>query len=1224
MRWHDGPRVRQALFSAVFLALFLVLDGSSTASLAWEGAPPCYLPVGMAIVLLLYGGLRCLPLLFLSTIVAAVVNYHRPLFSWCGIPGATLSYAGYVVGAEILRRRWRIDPKLGSLRDVSRFVVTFFTAEIVGSVVGTLTLFGDGYIRRAALVRTAIDWAASDAIAMVTFTPFLLVYVAPRVECWLKSKPNPPWRRECSGREWLEMTAQFASLLLVLWFMFGLAQAIPYQPLYLLFIPVIWAAVRRGIPGAALTTPATTFGLTFAAWIIQAQRGSLPRLQLAMLTVGLTGLCLGAVVSERRKAEAGLRRSEAGLKEAQRVARLGSWTLDPETEQVTWTEELYRMLGLDPSLPPPDYSHQERMFTPASWARLNASIAKTLRTGLPYEIELETKKEGRENGWILARGEPQCGQKGAIIGLCGIAQDVTDRKRWEAELQSKTAFLEAQANCSIDGVLVVDDRGQKLLQNQRLAEVFHIPPEVLAPQSDNPLLAHVVSLVKDPKTFLGRVHHLYEHREETSRDELELKDGRILDRYSSPVVGKDGKYYGRIWAFRDITEQKLAERELVKARESAEAANQAKSEFLANMSHEIRTPINGILGMADLLLDTELSPEQREDLQILKSSGDSLLGVINDILDFSKIEAGKLQLDPVEFNLHDLVSETVRGLALRAHQKGLEIACSIEGDVPATVVGDPVRLRQTLLNLLANAVKFTERGEVLVSVLLVSQSEHDLKVHFSVADSGIGIPPEKHSLIFEAFAQADSSTTRNYGGSGLGLAICARLVGIMGGRIWVNSTVEQGSTFHFTAQFGVALGHPATVVPCIQSELLHVPVIVVDDNLTNRTIVTEMAESWGMAVVSAEDGASALALMRQAHADGEGLRLAIIDGRMPGMNGFELAEQIRQDPRLASAMIMMLTSTDQSGDAARCRQLGIAAYLVKPIRKSELLSAILRTLGRPTLPAATVPKAREKTSQGMRGLRILLAEDNPVNQIVGLRMLEKLGHTTALAKDGKEALARIAEEKFDLVLMDVQMPEMDGLTATQHIRELEKKAGGHLPIVAMTARAMRGDREECLAAGMDGYISKPISREELEAALLEHAGSADESLPLEEAPPSAPVPVAEGWDAHKLLEKLGGDKKLLREITDIFLDETPKLIARLQQAIQAGNAELVETTAHSLKGALSYFGSAGTNRARELERMGREKNLTEAAGALTAFLDEVTSLMNAVRKETRGKGAHAG
>ena len=1220
-RWHEASLAKQLLFAAIFLALFLVLDGSSQVSQAWEGAPPCYLPVGMAVALLLYGGMRYVPLLFLSSVTAAVLNYHRPLFSWCGIPGATISYAGYIVGAALLRSRWRIDPKLGSLRDVIRFVVTFLTAEIFGATIGMLTLHGDGLVQHQDIAKTAIDWATSDMISILTFTPFLLVYGGPRLSCWFRSEPLPPVWRECSWSEFAEMAAQATSVLVIISVVFGLAEAIPYQPLYLLFLPVIWAAVRRGIPGATLIGPSVTFGLTFAAWITQAPRGSLPRLQLATLTIGLTSLFLGAVVSERRKAEEGLRRSEAGLQEAQRVARLGSWTMDPVTEQLTWTEELYRMLGADPSLPPPEYSRLENVFTADSWQRLNASVIDTLRTGRPYELELETRIAGRGNGWMLARGEPQRDSKGVITGLCGIAQDITDRKHWETERQSKAAFLEAQANSTIDGLLVVNDRGQKLLQNQRLVDLLRIPPELMHEEEDGSMLAHVVSLVKDPKTFLTRVHYLYEHREETGRDEIQLKDGRILDRYSSPVVGKDGKYYGRIWAFRDITEQKFAEQELVKARELAEAANRAKSDFLANMSHEIRTPINGILGMADLLLDTSLTAEQREDLQILKSSGDSLLGVINDILDFSKIEAGKLQMDPIEFNLHDLMGETVRGLALRAHQKGLELACSIGPDVPVTVVGDPGRLRQTLINLMANAIKFTEHGEVLVSAIVASLSAQEVKLQFCIADSGIGIAPEKHSLIFEAFAQADSSTTRHYGGSGLGLAICARLVGMMGGRIWVNSTVGQGSTFRFTAAFGVAAGRTTEVSPCIQSELLHVPAIVVDDNSTNRTILTEMATSWGMEVVAAENGETALALMHQAHAAGNGFRLAIIDGRMPGMDGFELAKRIRDDPQLADAVIMMLTSTDQSGDAARCRQLGIASYLVKPIRKSELLSAILTTLGRPVSAPATSAAVHEEANEDRHELHILLVEDNPVNQTVGVRMLQKMGHVAALATNGKEALERIAKEKFDLVFMDVQMPEMDGLTATQHIRASERLSGRHQPIIAMTARAMRGDREVCLAAGMDGYISKPIARDELESAIRQYTGE----IPRSAGPPetAAPPPTASGWNARRFLEQIGGDESLLQEVTDILLEETPKLVARLRKAVETADAETLETTAHSLKGELSYLGSSAADLARELEKMGREKKLDRAAEALTAFEEETRCLMEEVRKDVRGDSAHA-
>jgi signal transduction histidine kinase/DNA-binding response OmpR family regulator/integral membrane sensor domain MASE1 len=1222
--WHEALLPKQLQFALVFLGLFLLLDGSSQASQTWEGAPPCYLPVGLAAAVLLYGGVRYVPMMFLSTVVAAVVDYHRPLFSWCGLPGATLTYAGYIAGAEILRTRWRIDPKFGSLRDVTRFVITFVIAEVFSSTIGMLTLFADGHIQRADISRTAIDWATSDLIAIFTFTPCLLVYLGPRLNKWFQSEPQPALGHKLSWAELAEITAQAACVLLIIWLVFGLGAAQPYQPLYLLFVPVIWAAIRRGIAGATLVMPGITFGLTFAAWITKAQHGSLPRLQLAVLTIGLTSLCLGAIVSERRKAEAELRYSEAGLKEALKVARLGSWTLDPVTGRVTWTEELYRMMGFDPSLPAPNYSKQRESFVPESWQRLDACISETLRTGSSYELELETMHDGATSGWILARGEARRDEKGATKSICGIAQDITDRKRWEEELQSKSAFLEAQTNSTIDGVLVVDKHGRKLLQNQRLTTLFNIPQELMAQNDDGPMLSYVVSLMKDPKSFLQRVLYLYEHHEETSRDEIELTDGRVVDRYSSPVVGKDGEYYGRIWAFRDITEQKAAERELVKARESAEAANQAKSDFLANMSHEIRTPINGILGMADLLLDTRLTPEQRDDLQVLKSSGDSLLGVINDILDFSKIEAGKLHLDSIEFDLHNLISDTVRALALRAHQKGLELACSIPQDVPAMVVGDPGRLRQTLVNLMSNSVKFTEHGEVLLKVTLLSRTEKDLRLQFSIADTGIGIAPEKHALIFEAFAQADTSTTRYYGGSGLGLAICARLVEMMAGQIWVDSVPGKGSTFHFTASFGSAVGEQIAPVPCPYSELMHVPVIVVDDNSTNRTIVIEMTTSWGMEALAADGGTAALAIMRQARASGDGVRLAIIDGRMPGMDGFELAKQIRQDPQLAGAVIMMLTSTDQSGDAARCRELGIAAYLVKPIRKADLLAAIRTTLGAGALLPETGPTVRNTASVRGPGLRILLVEDNPVNQTVGLRMLEKMGHATALAKNGREALERIAGETFDLVFMDVQMPEMDGLTATGLIRAEEKTSGRHLPIVAMTARAMRGDRETCLAAGMDGYISKPIAREELELAIAEHSGKTKPPVTRREEGETVPEQRAEtSWDARKFLEKIGGDESLLKEVTDIFFQETPKLILRLRSAIEAGDAGTVEKTAHTLKGELSYFGSEAANHARELERMGREKTLAEATATFASFERAVSLLMDVVKKGVRGRSAHA-
>ncbi len=523
-----APLYKQLLLAVVFLAVFLVSDGSSTASHAWEGAPPTYLPLGLTLALLLYGGNRCVPLVLLCSLVAASVNYHRPMFSWCGIPGATLAYCSYFVGVALLRGRWRIDPKLATLRDVLRFVLILFTAEIFSSIVGMLTLWGDGFIRGKDALRTAVDWWASDAISMVTFAPFLLIWLAPRVVGWLRSEADYrvrlQWFRALSRAEILEMAAQAGSVVLAIWFVFGFTALIPYQPLYLLFIPVIWVTVRRGLLGAALTTLTINFGMTFAAWLTQADHRSLPRMQLAMLALGLTGLCLGAIVTERRRAEEELRRSEEDLKEAHRVARLGSWTLDPKTQKVTWTEELYRMLGGDPSLAPPQFLEQKRIFTPDSWTRLNASLEHTLRTGVPYEVELETVHTDGQK-WILARGELQRDASGVITRVCGIAQDITDRKRWEAELQSKTAFLEAQANSTIDGVLVVNERGQKLLQNQRIIDLFKIPPEILAAKDDESLLTHVVLLTKDPDSFLAKVRDLYQRHDETSRDEIELRDG---------------------------------------------------------------------------------------------------------------------------------------------------------------------------------------------------------------------------------------------------------------------------------------------------------------------------------------------------------------------------------------------------------------------------------------------------------------------------------------------------------------------------------------------------------------------------------------------------------------------------------------------------------------------------------------------------------------------------
>ncbi|PYO06612.1 MAG: hypothetical protein DMD75_23625 [Candidatus Rokuibacteriota bacterium] len=710
---------------------------------------------------------------------------------------------------------------------------------------------------------------------------------------------------------------------------------------------------------------------------------------------------------------------------------------------------------------------------------------------------------------------------------------------------------------------------------------------------------------------------------------------------ATPFRNEAGRPMGELTIVRDISALKQKEA-------AAEAANRAKSEFLATMSHEIRTPMNGVIGMTALLLDTELTREQRDYAETVHRSGEALLAIINDILDFSKIEAGRLELEPVPFALRETLGETVKTLASLAHAKSLELAYEIRPNVPDDLVGDTGRIGQILVNLVGNAIKFTEQGEVAVRVDAEAVTAESVTLRVAVQDTGIGIAPDKSRLIFDAFAQADASTTRRFGGTGLGLAICRRLVERMGGRIWLDSELGRGSTFHFTLVLERARVPVPKRVAAPSHALQGLPVLAADDNATNRRLLEAMLTAWGATPTIVEDGRTALAELERARGAGRTFELVLLDARMPDLDGFVVAERIRQEPALAGVTVMLLTSDVMSGDLARCRTLGVARHLVKPFTPSELLSAVLLALGQsidPTTPL--VPVGRDASA---RRLHVLVAEDNAVNQRVIVRLLEKMGHIPIVTVNGQEAVEAYESRPFDVALMDVQMPVMDGLAATKAIRESEARHPGRrrLRIMALTAYAMRGDRERCLAAGMDDYLTKPVKPEELSAALnrlLDDGGATANSgttpgqssgasarrandLPdpsasgqSEDAPgrrEGAPAAPEAGFDLTAALHYVGGDRALLDELLGIFVEDAPVRMDAIRKAIAGGEATELTREAHTLKGALKVIGATtAAGLAQGLEVLARDGNISEADKLSTALEREMDRLMQSLLASKR-------
>lgn len=748
-----------------------------------------------------------------------------------------------------------------------------------------------------------------------------------------------------------------------------------------------------------------------------------------------------------------------------------------------------------------------------------------------------------------------------------LESELTERHRIEQELVNANTFLDSVID-NIPIMLFMKDAddlrivrfnkaGQELVGSLR-EELIGKTDFDLYPKEEAEFFA-----LKDREVLSGRTMVEIEEEELLTRDGL-----RILHTKKIPIFDENGNPRILLGISEDITEKKQILLDLKAAKEAAEAASIAKSDFLANMSHEIRTPMNAIIGMTDLVLETELEPTQREFLTIVAASAESLLVIINEILDFSKIEAGKLELETVDFNVREEVGTTLKSLGIRAHANHLELAWQVHSDVPVWLSGDVVRLRQVLINLIGNAIKFTEEGEVFVNVECDPSHDSQFILHVSVRDTGVGIPEEKQEKIFLAFEQADSSTTREYGGTGLGLAITSSIAKAMGGRLQVESVPGRGSTFHFFGNFSMGVeNHAAEQFP----DLTGFPALVVDDNATNRRILKEMLESWGMSVETVEGGPQAIRMLQDIVAKQRPLPLVISDVNMPVMDGFMMTERLRSIAQLHDTILIMLTSGGRTGDVKRCEQLGVTAHLIKPVKQSELLDAIIVAVGGQNIRPKALHSLNSQTDTPP--LKILLAEDGKSNQVMAVGMLTKWGHTVEIAENGEQAIALWKSGSFDVILMDVQMPVLDGFDATRRIRALEVESGQHIPIVAMTARAMKGDRERCLAVGMDDYVSKPVRKPDLDRALRSltavrsderrmNSGDIDKTNTPMVSDDSAACVI--DWDVALL--NVGGERAFLHELLQTAIEESRELTQKLEAAIAARDRKLAKRLAHTIKG----------------------------------------------------------